>query len=79
VFEAFSRAFEVGKANWATSFVLGVASMLISLGGLLALFIGLLFTGPFIGVLFATAYVMMKGERPGQPGIPQPGMPQSAF
>ena len=79
VFEAFSRAFEVGKANWATSLVLGVASMLISLGGLLALFIGLLFTGPFIGVLFATAYVMMKGERPGQPGIPQPGIPQSAF
>lgn len=79
VFESFSRAFEVGKLNWVTSLVLGIASMVISLAGLLALVVGLLFTGPFVGVLFATAYLMMKGERPGQPGMPQVGMPQSAF
>ncbi|MCC9657456.1 hypothetical protein [Rhodopirellula halodulae] len=77
--ESFSRAFAVGKLNWLTSIVLAVAAMVISLAGLLALGIGLLFTGPFIGVLAATTYLMMKGERPMQPGMGQPGVGQPAF
>nr|WP_233215541.1 zinc-ribbon domain-containing protein [Rhodopirellula bahusiensis] len=74
VMESFSRAFAVGKLNWLTSIVLAIAAMAIFVAGLLALGVGLLFAAPFVGVMVATTYLMMKGERPGQPG-----MPQSAF
>ncbi|WDQ18556.1 hypothetical protein [Rhodopirellula sp. P2] len=79
VFESFSKAFEVGKLNWVTSLVLGIATIVIFIAGALALLVGLLFAAPFIGVMFATTYLMMKGEHPGQPGISQPGAPQAAF
>ncbi len=63
VLESFSRAFEMGKLNWGTSLVMSMMSMLMFFAGLLALVVGLLFSTPLVGVMFATAYIMMKGER----------------
>lgn len=60
--DSFSRAFEIAKLNGGTSFVLMIASFAIAIAGIIALGIGLLFAAPFISVLWATAYLMMKGE-----------------
>lgn len=77
--ESFSRAFEVGKLNWLTSILIMIVSTALSIAGMLALGIGFLFAAPFIAVMGATTYLMMKGERLGQPGIPQSGAPHAAF
>ncbi|MEM6979917.1 MAG: hypothetical protein AAF539_09620, partial [Planctomycetota bacterium] len=64
VFPSFSVAIPMGRLNWFNSILLSVISFGIAILGLLALVIGFVFAAPFIGVMLATAYVMMKGETP---------------
>jgi hypothetical protein len=59
---SFSKASEIAKINVGTSLVLFFASMGIALAGLLALCVGLIFAAPLVSCIFATAYLMMKGE-----------------
>jgi len=62
VIDSFSRAWEIGVPNMGPSFVLFLASIGISLLGCMMLCIGTLFTGPYVSLLYATAYLMMVGE-----------------
>lgn len=60
--DSFSRGFEIAKLNLGTSFLMGLVSLGIIFLGLIALCVGLLFAAPLVTVLFASGYLMMKGE-----------------
>lgn len=60
--ESFATAFEIGKINIGTTLVLVVVTILISIGGLLALLIGFLFVLPFLSMLWSVAYLKMAGQ-----------------
>ena len=69
--DSFSLAYSFAKPNAGTSFLLGILGMAIMLIGLLAFCVGIIAAVPLLGVLSATAYLMMKGEIP--PGANPPG------
>lgn len=60
--ESFSRSMEIGKFNMGSSFLLALAALGIYILGFLAICIGLIFAGPLVSMIFAVAYLMMKGE-----------------
>jgi hypothetical protein len=61
-FDSFSKAAEIAKLNMGTTIVLALASVGIMLVGFLALCVGILFAAPLVSVIWATAYLMMRGE-----------------
>lgn len=61
-FGSFGEASAIAKMNIGTSLVLFFASIGIALAGLLAFCVGLIFAAPLVSCIFATAYLMMKGE-----------------
>ena len=65
--ESFSKAYEIGKLNIGTTFVLGIASMGISIAGMLACGVGILLAGPLVSAIAGTAYLMMSGQIGVQP------------
>ena len=69
--DSFSLAYTFAKPNAITSLLLGLLSFAIMIIGVLAFCIGIIAATPLVGVLAATAYLMMKGEIP--PGTTPPG------
>jgi phage FluMu protein Com len=61
--ECLSRARAVTKDNLGSSFVLAILSLGLVLLGLLAVCIGVVFTGPLAALMFAVAYCQMTGQR----------------
>lgn len=62
VMDSFSKAYAIAKPNAGTSFLLWLISCGVMLLGCLAVCVGVLFAGPLVSVMWATAYLMMKGE-----------------
>lgn len=62
VFESFGVAREIGSKNLMNSFLLGLASFGIVIGGLLLCCVGVFFSAAFLSVLWATAYLVMSGQ-----------------
>ena len=60
--ESFSMAYPIGKLNFGTTFVLGLASMGIYIVGVMALCVGVFFALPLISTIYCTAYLMMSGQ-----------------
>lgn len=60
--DSFGQGYEIAKYNVGTSFVLAIMGIGLTLIGVIALCIGVIFTAPLIGMLWSTAYLMMKGE-----------------
>jgi len=61
-FDSFGKAAEIAKLNMGTTIVLALASMGIMLAGFVALCVGILFAAPLVSVMWASAYLMMRGE-----------------
>jgi phage FluMu protein Com len=61
--ECLMRSRDVTKDNLGSVFVLGLATIGINLLGLLAMCVGVIFTGPLTALLFAVAYCKMTGQR----------------
>jgi hypothetical protein len=62
VIESFSTGYEIAKGNAGTTFVLALAGFGISLLGLLAFCIGIIFAAPLAQMLWIVAYLMMSGQ-----------------
>jgi hypothetical protein len=62
VMDSFGVARQITKGNWGTTFILGLASFGITILGFLALCIGIIFAIPFVGVIWASGYLMMSGQ-----------------
>lgn len=62
VFESYRLAHEATSGNYMSVFVLGLAAVGISLAGLLACGVGLIFAAPLTSLLFAVAYCGMTGQ-----------------
>jgi uncharacterized membrane protein len=62
VMESFGMARTITKGNWGTSFVLALASIGISILGVLALCVGMLAAIPFTYLMFVSAYLLMSGQ-----------------
>src|SRR5262245_19772262 len=62
ILESFSVAYRITQGNWASTFVLWLMSIGISLLGCLALCAGALLSIPLISMMFAVAYLMMSGQ-----------------
>ncbi len=62
VFTCFAKSAEISTPNFGNTFLIFLASIGLSIAGLLALCIGILFTNAFIAMLWATAYLMMSGQ-----------------
>ena len=60
--DSFSRGYEIAKLNVGTSFVMGLVSFGIMILGFIALCVGVLFAAPLVAVIFASGYLLMKGE-----------------
>ncbi len=60
--ESFGMAYQFGKANAGTTFVLWLASFGIMLLGVLACLVGILFAAPLVSVIWGAAYLMMSGQ-----------------
>ena len=60
--ESFSKAYEIGKLNVGTTFVLWLASMGVMMVGMLACGIGILLAAPLTSAMFGAAYLMMSGQ-----------------
>lgn len=61
--EAIAAAFRLGAANFLPLLLLGLLGGLINLAGMLCLGIGVLFSAPFVSLLFAVAYQHAQGKR----------------
>lgn len=61
--EAITAAFRLGAANFLPLLLLGLLGGLINLAGMLCLGIGMLFSMPFVSLLFAVAYQHAQGKR----------------
>lgn len=61
VLDSFKVALTIAKVNVGTTVIIWLASMGIIIMGLIALVIGLLFAIPLVGLIAATAYLMMAG------------------
>lgn len=59
--DSFTVALTIAKVNVGTTVVIWLVSMAIILLGIIALVIGLLFAIPLVGLISATAYLMMAG------------------
>jgi hypothetical protein len=73
VFDSFSVASSITQGNRLTTFVLFLASIGISLLGVLACGVGVLFALPLISVMWVTAYMMMSGQLSAQQYQPSYG------
>ncbi len=62
VMESFSVASRITKNNWGAAILLWFISLAISLAGLLALCIGIIFAAPLVTMMWVTAYLMMSGQ-----------------
>ena len=62
VIESFSVAKTITENNWGTTILLWLVSGGISILGVLALCVGIIFAAPLISMLWATAYLMMSGQ-----------------
>ncbi|MFK7766029.1 MAG: hypothetical protein AB8B55_02220 [Mariniblastus sp.] len=62
LFESYGLAFSIGSKNVLNSIVLFFATMGLVIAGFLAFCVGLLFTVPFISVIWVTAYLVMSGQ-----------------
>ena len=62
IIDSFGSGHELAKINVGTTFLCGLVSICIMLLGVLACGIGILFAGPLVNMMWATAYLMMKGE-----------------
>lgn len=62
VIDSFSLATEITKNNWGTAFGLWFVSAIIMIVGFLALCVGVIAAAPLVGVVWATAYLMMSGQ-----------------
>ncbi len=62
VIDSFSQALQVGKANIGTTILLFLLGMGITILGLLACFVGLLFALPLVGLLWTAAYLGGTGQ-----------------
>jgi hypothetical protein len=67
VLDSFSVASNITEGNRGTTFVLALASLGISILGVLACGVGLLFAMPLVAVIWGTAYMMMSGQLSSQP------------
>jgi hypothetical protein len=74
VTDSFSVASTITQGNRGTTFVLWLASIGMMIVGVLAFCIGILFAAPLVGVMWATAYLMMSGQLAAQPGQAVYGM-----
>ncbi|MFQ5731684.1 MAG: hypothetical protein ACE5KM_07000 [Planctomycetaceae bacterium] len=59
--ESFGRAKEMTEGNWGAVFLIALASIGINILGLLACFVGLIFTAPLTSLMMAVAYCRMLG------------------
>jgi uncharacterized membrane protein len=59
---ALTRSKEITSGNWIAVILLALASLGFQILGLLACVVGLLFTTPFVMLLFAVAYCRMTGQ-----------------
>lgn len=79
VMDSFGVANKITEKNWGTAFLLWLLSIVIGVCGLLAFCVGIVFAIPLIGLLWATAYLMMSGQLAAYPGYgPQPVQPPFA-
>jgi len=62
VFGSFSDAYQYGRLNVGTTLVIGLAGFGITIIGVLALCVGLLFAVPLVMMMWAVAYLMMSGQ-----------------
>lgn len=62
MFDAFSQASEIGKLNLGTGFVLGLAYVLLTIGGTCMCYLGLLLTTPIVTMMMTVAYLKMSGQ-----------------
>ena len=62
VMDSFGLARQITKGNWGTTFILGLASFGITILGFLAMCVGIIFAIPFVGVIWASGYLMMSGQ-----------------
>lgn len=62
VMEAFRRSTELTSGNYGSCFLLGLALIGLTLLGFLALCVGMIFTIPLAGLMFAVAYCLMSGQ-----------------
>lgn len=69
VLDSFTMAGRITEGNRLTTFLIWLLSVGISLLGVLALCVGLLFALPLISLLWATAYLMMSAQLPTQPEL----------
>lgn len=53
---------QITSGNWGAVFVLALAAIGIQIAGLVALCVGLIFTTPFMMLMFAVAYCQMSGQ-----------------
>ena len=61
--DCLSRAKGLTDGTWGTVFLLFLAAFGIQILGMLACYVGLIFTSPLVLLLFATAYCAMAGHR----------------
>jgi hypothetical protein len=66
VVQSLHHSWEVTRGRVLTLFMVYGSISLINLGGLLACFVGLLFTAPFSGLLLTVAYLSLTGQPVGQ-------------
>jgi hypothetical protein len=66
VIQSLQASREVTRGRVMTMFFIYGMVVVINLGGLLACFVGLLFTVPFTGLLMAVAYLSLTGQPVGQ-------------
>jgi len=66
VIQSLGASWEVTRGRVMTLFLVYGSVGLINLGGVLACFVGLLFTAPFTGLLLAVAYLSLTGQPVGQ-------------
>jgi hypothetical protein len=68
--ESLRLSLEVTRGNAGNIFVIGFATGLINLAGLLACGVGLLFTIPFTALLFPITYLALTGQPIADPLAP---------
>lgn len=62
VIDSLRYSAQATKGNKLTLFGLGFVSMLLSIVGFLACFVGIIFVAPYLGLAYAVAYLTMTGQ-----------------
>lgn len=65
IIESFSVARIISENNWLTIVAMAAASMGITLVGLLAFCVGVIFAAPLVTMLWTSGYLMMSGQLAG--------------